>query len=361
MRQALGLAARARGRAAPNPMVGSVIVRDGRVIARGYHHQAGLDHGEVDALRKVGMHAEGATVYVTLEPCNHTGRTGPCSEALIAAGVARVVCGMLDPNPHVSGGGIKRLRAAGIAVETGVLEDECRALNEAWLHFITTGRPLVTLKAALTLDGRLAARGGDSRWVSGEESRLEAHRLRDQADAILVGARTVEHDDPALTTRLPGGRGKDPQRVILDGKLSLRAKAKAVPGAWIFATRDAPERPDLTARGAEIVRVRGKGGRVELRAMLEALGKRGVTALLVEGGGEVHGQLVEAGLADRVALFLAPKLIGAGGVPFLGVPGPTRMASAFQLTGVSTRRLGDDILVTGAVAPASRKAHRKKA
>jgi len=354
MRQALGLAARARGRAAPNPMVGSVIARNGKVIARGYHHRAGEAHGEVDALQKLDMRAPGATVYVTLEPCNHTGRTGPCSEALIAAGVKRVVCGMLDPNPRVAGGGVERLRAAGIVVETGVLEAECRALNEAWIHFITTGRPLVTLKAALTLDGRLAARGGDSRWVSGEESRLEAHRLRDQADAILVGARTVEKDDPQLTTRLPNGKGKDPQRVILDGKLSLRANAKAVPGAWIFATKEAPERPELSLRGAEVVRVRGKDGRVDLRAMLEVLAKRGITSLLVEGGGEVHGQLIEAGLADRVALFLAPKLIGAGGVPFLNVPGPQKMASAFQLTGVSTRRLGDDIFVTGAVAQPDR-------
>jgi diaminohydroxyphosphoribosylaminopyrimidine deaminase/5-amino-6-(5-phosphoribosylamino)uracil reductase len=230
----------------------------------------------------------------------------------------------------------------------GVLEAECRALNEAWLHFIATGRPLVTLKAAVTLDGRLAARGGDSKWVTGEQARAEAHRLRDTHDAILVGAGTVAADDPALTTRLPGGR--DALRVILDGRLRVPARARALPGAIVFAARGAPARRDLERRGAEVVRLPGRGGRVDLRRMLEALGARGVVSLLVEGGGEVHGQLLGRGLIDRAAVFVAPKLIGAGGVPLVGVAGPHKMAEAWRLLDVEVRRLGDDVLVSGRLA-----------
>ena len=349
MRRALSLAARARGRVSPNPLVGCVIARGARVLATGYHHQAGKAHAEVDALSKLGGRAPGATVYVTLEPCNHTGRTGPCTEALIEAGVAEVVCGMRDPNRKVAGRGLERLRRAGIRVRAGVLEEECRALNEAWLHWLKTGRPLVTLKAAVTLDGRLAARGGDARWVSGERSREEAHRLRDESDAILVGARTIEIDDPQLTTRLPHRPGHDPLRVILDGKLSISPRARVLP-ALIATTRTAPKRPALERQGGELLRLPGKNGRVALGALLTELGKRGVVSLLVEGGGEVHGQLLSAGLVDRVALFVAPKLVGSGGVPLLGsLLGPNKMREAFALAGVSTRRLGDDIFVSGRV------------
>jgi diaminohydroxyphosphoribosylaminopyrimidine deaminase/5-amino-6-(5-phosphoribosylamino)uracil reductase len=347
MRQALRLAARGRGRTAPNPMVGCVIVKAGRVLATGWHRRAGSDHAEVAALRRLGMRAPGATVYVTLEPCNHVGRTGRCTEALIAAGVGRVVAGMRDPNP-IARGGVRRLRAAGIDVTVGVLEAECRALNAAWIHFTATGRPRVTLKAAVTLDGRLAARGGDSRWVTGERARREAHRMRDRADAVLVGARTVALDDPQLTTRLP--RGRDPLRVILDGRLSVPEGARALPGALVVTTLEAEVRDELARRGAEILQLPGAGGRVEMHALLEALGRRGITSLLVEGGGEVHGQLLEAGLVDEVAIFIAPKLVGAGGVPLVAVPGPTSLAEAWRLEGISTRRLGDDILVTGRVA-----------
>jgi len=351
MHQALRLAERARGRTRPNPPVGAVIVRAGKVLATGFTHPPGGAHAEADALAKLDGRARGATVYVTLEPCNHVGRTGPCAEALVRAGVERVVIGVRDPNPHVRGGGAARLRRAGVAVEVGACEDECREFLAGWLRWIETGRPLVTLKAAVTLDGRLAARSGDSRWVSGEASRLEAHRLRDRADAILVGARTVALDDPRLTTRLPRG-GRDPVRVILDGKLSIGARAKVLGGALVATTRGASEAKAATlrARGAEIVRLAGKNGRVDLRALVDELGRRELQSLLVEGGGEVHGQLLAAGLVDRVALFIAPKLIGAGGVPLLATDGPSRMTDAWRLTRVSTRRLGDDILVCGDVA-----------
>jgi diaminohydroxyphosphoribosylaminopyrimidine deaminase/5-amino-6-(5-phosphoribosylamino)uracil reductase len=348
MREALKEAERARGSTSPNPAVGCVIVKAGQVISRGYTHEPGKAHAEIDALAPLGMRAPGATAYVTLEPCNHVGRTGPCTEALIAAGLRRVVCGTRDPNP-LAKGGIERLRRAGLTVEAGVLEAECRAVNEAWLHWVTTGRPLVTLKAAVTLDGRLAARGGDSKWVTGEAARREAHRLRALSDAILVGARTVALDDPALTTRLV--RGRDPKRVVLDGNLSISPRAKVLP-ALIVTSQFAPEKKAaaLERRGTEIVRVRGRDGRVgrvDLGAMLDALGKRNIQSLLVEGGGEVHGQLLAARLADRLALFIAPKLIGSGGVPLLGVTGPAQMAKAWKLQGISWSSLGDDILVRG--------------
>jgi diaminohydroxyphosphoribosylaminopyrimidine deaminase/5-amino-6-(5-phosphoribosylamino)uracil reductase len=355
MRVALRLAERARGRVSPNPWVGCVLVRNDKIIARGYTKPPGGDHAEAAALRRVGWKAEGATAYVTLEPHNFQGRTPPCTDRLIQAGVARVVVGLLDPNPKVSGGGMQQLRRAGIATTVGVLAAECEQQLKSYLKWVKTRRPWVTLKAAVTLDGRLAARGGDARWVSGDASRLEAHRMRDRVDAILVGAGTVRADDPALTTRLPGRRGRDPQRVILDGRLSVPVTARALPGALVVTTRDAPEARArrLTARGAEVVRLPGRNGRVALGALLDALGKRGFTTLLVEGGGEVHGAFMAAGLVDEVALFVAPKLIGAGGVPLLAVPGPRKMAEAWQLGAVSTRRLGDDILVVGDVLRSS--------
>ncbi len=351
MQKALRLALRARGRTSPNPLVGCVIVRDGRVLATGWHKKAGGDHAEAAALRKLGWRAPRATVYVTLEPHSFHGRTPPCSERLIEAKVARVVVGMKDPNPRVAGNGIKQLKRAGIAVEQGVLEDECRAINRPYLKWTATGRPWVTLKAAVTLDGRLAARGGDARWVSGELSRLEAHRMRDVSDAILVGANTVRLDDPALTTRLPTGRGHDPKRVILDGRLTVPPDARCLPGAIVACTRDAdPARARrLEKRGAEVLRLPGRHGRVDLGALADELGKREILSLLVEGGGQVHGAFIAAGLADEVALFVAPKLIGAGGVPLLAVDGPRKMAEAWRLGAVSTRRLGDDILVVGDV------------
>jgi diaminohydroxyphosphoribosylaminopyrimidine deaminase/5-amino-6-(5-phosphoribosylamino)uracil reductase len=358
MRQALRLALRARGRTSPNPLVGCVIVKNGRVVATGWHKQAGGDHGEVAALRKLGMRAPRATVYVTLEPHNFQGRTPPCTDRLIAAEVGRVVVAMRDPNPRVNGGGVEQLRRAGIDVTVGVLEAECRAINRPYLKWTREKRPWVTLKAAVTLDGRLAARGGDARWVSGELSRLEAHRLRDVSDAILVGAHTVKLDDPALTTRLPGGRGHDPRRVILDGRLSVPPAAKALKGALVVTTEDASaaRARRLERQGAEIVRLpgrRGRPGEVDLGGLLDQLGRRGILTLLVEGGGQVHGQFLAAGLADEVVLFIAPKLIGAGGVPLIGVDGPRTMAEAWRLGDVSTRRLGDDILVVGDVLRSS--------
>jgi diaminohydroxyphosphoribosylaminopyrimidine deaminase/5-amino-6-(5-phosphoribosylamino)uracil reductase len=351
MRMALREAARGLGRTAPNPMVGCVLVRDGHVLARGWHHKAGLPHAEVDALSHLADHrAPGATCYVTLEPCNHTRRTGPCTEALIAAGVTRVVAAMRDPHTIVDGRGIERLRAAGIHVDVGVLEKEARTLNAGYLSFITRHRPRVTLKAAVTLDGRLAARGGDARWVTGEPARREAHRLRDAADAILVGAGTVRADDPQLTTRLPGRRGKDPLRVILDGHLAIPEGAAVVrPGTLIVTGVSAPAEAEqrLHERGAEVLRLPDAAGHVALAALLDELGRRDVMELLIEGGGQVHAGFLAAGLVDRVIVFVAPKLVGSGGVPLIDLAGPERMAEAWQLRDVVVRRLGDDVMILG--------------
>ncbi|MSP61738.1 MAG: bifunctional diaminohydroxyphosphoribosylaminopyrimidine deaminase/5-amino-6-(5-phosphoribosylamino)uracil reductase RibD [Myxococcales bacterium] len=350
MRRALALAGRARGRTAPNPMVGCVLVKSGRIVGAGYHHRVGLPHAEVEALKDAGSRARGATAYVTLEPCNHTGRTGPCTEALIAARVASVVIAMRDPNPHVDGGGTRKLRAAGIAVATGLLGDEARAGNAGFIHLVTTGRPRVTLKAAVSLDGRIAASSGDAKWITGEPARREAHTLRDACDAILVGAGTVRADDPALTTRLPGGRGRDPLRVILDGKLTIPRRAQVVrEGTLIATTRAAPRAAEarLVARGAEVVRLPGAKGRVDLPSLLDEMGRRGVMELLIEGGAEVHGQFLAARLVDRVMIFVAPILIGAAGVPLFALPGAARIADAWRLRAVSTRRLGDDMLLVG--------------
>jgi diaminohydroxyphosphoribosylaminopyrimidine deaminase/5-amino-6-(5-phosphoribosylamino)uracil reductase len=293
------------------------------------------------------MRARGATVYVTLEPCNHAGRTGPCTEALIAADVKRVVAAMADPNPSVKGGGAARLRRAGIKTEVGFLEEEARSLNAAFIKWATTGRPLVTMKAAITLDGRLAAGSGDSHWVSGDASRRIAHQLRAEHDAILVGARTIELDDPALTTRL-GRVARDPKRIILDGGLSTSPTARAVPHAIVVTSQKGGHRRRVfEARGAEVLTIPGRRGRVELGALLDELGRRQLTSLLVEGGGQVHGQFLSAGLIDRMVLFLAPKFIGVDGVPLFSMRGPKRMAEAWRLSEMAVRRVGDDLMLTG--------------
>lgn len=350
LRRALALARRGLGRTAPNPPVGCVLVRGATVVGEGFHRRAGLPHAEVEALTVAGRHARGATAYVTLEPCNHRGRTGPCTEALLGAGVARVVAAIADPNPRVAGGGGAWLRSRGVRVDIGGLADEAAELAGGFLRHVASGRPRVTLKAAVSLDGRLAASSGDSRWITGPAARREAHRLRDQSDAILVGAGTVRADDPALTTRLPGGRGRDALVVILDGGLRISEEARVVRPGTLVATSlvaDEGKAARLRARGAEVVRLPGSGPRVDLGALLDELGRRAVLDLLVEGGGEVHGELLGGGFVDRVRIFVAPKLIGAAGRPLVALPGATTMAEAWSLRAPEVRRFGDDVLIGG--------------
>ncbi|HSD21727.1 MAG TPA: bifunctional diaminohydroxyphosphoribosylaminopyrimidine deaminase/5-amino-6-(5-phosphoribosylamino)uracil reductase RibD [Anaeromyxobacter sp.] len=349
MRAAVREAAKGLGRTSPNPAVGAVLVKNGRVIARGHHSRAGGPHAEVVALRAAGARARGADLYTTLEPCDHFGRTPPCSVAVLEAGVRRVIVGSADPNPLVNGRGIARLREAGVEVVTGVLRDACDELNAHWFTFITERRPHVTLKAAVTLDGRIATRTGDARWVTGEPARRWVHRLRDRVDAVLVGSGTARADDPRLTTRLPGGRGRDPIRVVLDTDLSLPRDLK------LFRQRSAA--PTLVAHASartrvlgprvELVRCKRGAGGIDLRDLLARLAARGVTHLLVEGGARVHARFLEEGLVDRVAILVAPKIAGGDGIPLVAGRGPARMADALALTDVRVERVGDDVLVTG--------------
>ena len=352
---ALALRLAERGRTSPNPHVGAVLVRDGAVIATGYHHRAGQAHAEVDALRKLGGRADGATLYVTLEPCNHHGRTGPCSEAVVAAGIRRVVIGCEDRVPGHDGGAA-RLREAGIEVVVGVRRGEAEALVADFYKRTLAGLPYVTLKAAVTLDGRMATRTGDSRWITGEAARKHAHRMRDRSDAIMVGVGTVLADDPELTVRHV--KGRDPVRVVLDSALLTPASAKVVqqaPGGTPTLIFHAPEadptrREALTRAGAEPIEVaRGEQG-LSLEAVLRELARRDVTRLLVEGGPTLHGALIDGGFVDRVAVFVAPRVLNDAGALPLSIGRPReRMMEALALKDVVTRRLGDDVLIEGRV------------
>lgn len=350
MRMALRLGRRGLGRTSPNPPVGAVVVRQGAVVGRGYHRKAGLAHGEAAALLDAGARARGATLYVTLEPCAHHGRTPPCTDAVIAAGIRRVVIGTRDPNPRVPGDGTARLRTAGIAVTSDVLQAECDALIAPFRKHVTTGLPWVTVKLAASLDGRIATSTGDSRWITGEDSRRFVHRLRAEHDAILVGAETVIRDDPELTCRLRGGR--NPLRIILDGRLRLPVRARVLTktrsaATLIVASQHASVTKirQIEARGVEVLRLPGSAGQVPVRRVLRALGQRGVMSVLIEGGATVAGAAVAARLVDQVLVFFAPKLIGGDGRPMLGPLGVRRVQQALRLGRLTVRRFASDVLV----------------
>ena len=368
MRRALALARRGRGATRPNPMVGAVVVRGGRLLGQGFHRRAGTPHAEINALAGLGRRAAGATLYVTLEPCCHTGRTAPCTTAVIAAGLARVVVGVRDPNPLVNGRGIAQLRRAGIRVEVaaGKVAIACRELNRPFFTWIQQHRPLVTLKVAASLDGFIAdgrsARVAAPVWITGREARAATHALRSQHDAILIGAGTVRADNPLLTVRLPqrrirgGGetRAAAPLlRVILDGGLTVPSNAAVLapaPGArtLVVGTDGASARRAARLRqaGAEVQLLPSRYGRIDMKRLLTALAERAVQSLLVEGGAEVHAAFIAAGLVDRVAFFYAPSLLG-GGVPIAagGREGGRRVSRALRLGPLAVRRLGADILV----------------
>lgn len=354
MARALKLARKARP--SPNPRVGAVIVHEGEVVGEGYHHRAGEAHAEINALADAGEQARGATVYVTLEPCAHWGKTGPCTEALIAAGVARVVVGSLDPNPLVNGRGVRSLRRAGIEVDFDISRagEGCKRLISEWGVFITTGLPFVRLKAALSLDGRMACASGDSRWITGKPARREAHKLRDNADAVLVGLGTVLSDDPMLTVRHVKPSGPPPVRVILDPALETPPDAALV--------RTSGETPTLIvhSRGSrktlqkdagvqlDFLKCRSRKGVIDLGDMLQKLASRGVTCLLVEGGGALHTSFLEQDLADAASLFVAPLLIGGqGAVSVYGGRGSIDMDHVKRLRNPRIRKLGQDVLFEG--------------
>jgi len=354
MRLALDLA---RGcRPSPNPRVGAVVVRDGTVVGRGRHERAGAPHAEVLALAEAGEAARGAELFVTLEPCCHQGRTGPCTEAVEAAGLARVVVGMIDPDPRVSGRGLESLRQSGHRIEVGVLEDECRRLLEGYATHRLLGRPLITLKAAVSLDGAIAAASGESRWISSPLSRARAHAMRAEADAVLVGVGTVLVDDPLLTVR--HAEGANPTRIVLDSTLRTPTGSRLVTSAaeapLILAHAGAPEEALTRFAGLEGVETlrcaADAAGRVDLPDLVRTLAQRGVLSLLVEGGGRVHGALIEAGLADRLALFVAPKLLGAG-PRWASLAARASMDEAIRIEGLTAEAIGDDVLVSGRLTP----------
>jgi len=337
MRRALALAAKGLGETSPNPAVGCVVARDGRVVGEGFHARAGGPHAEVVALARAGGRARGATVYVTLEPCAHQGRTPPCAPLLVEAGVARVVAATRDPFPLVGGRGLAALRRAGVAVETGLLAAEAARLNERFLTWARRGRPFVLLKAALTLDGRIATAGGRSKWITGPAARRQARWLRRLHDAVVVGAGTALADDPLL---LPSPRPKRPvARVVLDSRLRLRPDSRLArtasprtPVLVVACSPDARRGRALEAKGVEVLVVAGEGGRVSLAAALEALSARGLTSLMVEGGSEVLGAFLAARLVDQVALFRAPLLLGGRtSLPAFGGPDPVRVERALRL------------------------------
>ena len=352
MRRALDEAK--RGRTSPNPRVGAAIVRDGVILSTGYHARAGEAHAEVDAIRNAGGAVEGATLLVTLEPCNHQGRTGPCTQAIIEAGIKRVIIGCRDPAPHVAGA-IDRLTGAGIEVEVGLLEEDCTALVSDFAKHIRTGLPYVTLKAAVTLDGKIATRTGDSKWITGQKARTETHRMRDESDAILVGVGTVLADDPRLTVRHVEGR--DPVRVVLDANLRTPPTAAILdPGrtssasAWIFHAPDVePSRREaLAAPGVELIPVSRDARGVDLGEVLKALGERNIVRLLVEGGSHIHGAFLDLNLADTAAIFVAPRILGdPEAIPFATGSGVDSIGQAWQLVRTQVRALGSDWLVSG--------------
>jgi diaminohydroxyphosphoribosylaminopyrimidine deaminase / 5-amino-6-(5-phosphoribosylamino)uracil reductase len=356
MRAALALARRGLGRTWPNPTVGAVIVREGAVVGRGWTAPGGRPHAETQALARAGAAARGATMYVSLEPCSHHGQTPPCADALIAAGIARVVVATEDPDPRVRGGGIDALRRAGIQTALGLLADEAREVNAGFFTRIAQGRPLVTLKVATTLDGRIATHRGESRWVTGPLARARAHLLRASHDAIAVGIGTAAADDPMLTVRLPGMEAHTPVRIVVDGRLRLSLtsqlviQAKSVP-TWIIAAEGADEqrRDILTSCGVDVITVpRERTEYPDARRALAALGERGLTRVLVEGGSHLVAALLAAGLVDRIVWFRAGLVIGGDGVPAAAPFGVDRLADAPRFARRSLETCGEDVVETWA-------------
>jgi diaminohydroxyphosphoribosylaminopyrimidine deaminase/5-amino-6-(5-phosphoribosylamino)uracil reductase len=352
MRRVLRLAEKGRGRTSPNPMVGAILVKDGKVVGEGYHAKAGEAHAEIVALQRAREEARGAVLYLNLEPCAHYGKTPPCAPQVIEAGVKRVAIGMEDPNPLVKGKGVEILRRAGLDVEVGILEKECRRSNEAFCKYILKKEPFVVLKVAATLDGKIATRNGDSKWISGEASRRFAHKLRDQVDGVLVGIGTVLKDDPLLTVRIRGGR--DPYRIVLDSRLRIPEAAKLIGTSpakvVIAATELAPEDniERLGKRGVRILTLDSKEGRVNLKSCLSKLGEIGMMSLLVEGGSQVNGSFLDEGLVDKLLLFLSPKLIGDRLAPgIFGGRGVSNLQEAIPLREIKAKRIGEDIFLEG--------------
>jgi diaminohydroxyphosphoribosylaminopyrimidine deaminase/5-amino-6-(5-phosphoribosylamino)uracil reductase len=352
MGRALGLAERGLFTTTPNPRVGCVIVRDGAVVGEGFHERAGEPHAEANALAAAGERAAGATVYVTLEPCSHHGRTPPCADALVAARVRRVVAAMGDPNPRVAGDGFTRLRAAGIEVAAGLLEDEARELNVGFVSRLTRGRPWVRLKVAATLDGRTAAANGQSQWITGEASRRDGHRWRARACAVVTGIGTVRDDDPRLTVR-EVATTRQPFRVLVDSRLDVPLAARILEGGRVLVAAAAEDRAKiaaLRAAGAEVVVLPNASGKVDLAGLMRELARRELNEIHVEAGVKLNGSLVAAGVVDELLVYLAPSLLGDGGSAMFNLPSIARLDQKLPLRLVDVQRVGADVRVVARFA-----------
>lgn len=363
MEMALNLAVKGRGFTSPNPLVGAVIVKDDMVVGSGYHEAVGKAHAEVNAIEDAGDLAKGATLYVTLEPCNHHGRTPPCTEKIKDAGISRVVIAMEDPNPDVTGRGVDYLKKQGIDISLGLYEDRATKLNEAFIKYVRTKRPFVIIKCAATLDGRIATRTGDSKWVSGKESRTFVHRLRHAVDAIMVGIDTVNKDDPKLTTRLEDIQGADPTRIILDTHLSISEDAQILhleSDSDTIIVTGTPASKDrkvaIEKKGVQILESTVKDGRIDLDVLIENLGELGITSLLIEGGSRVIAASLGASVVDKVIFFFAPRILGGDdGVPICSGAGPELMSESIPLRDINVRRFGDDVMIEGYIATCSQE------
>ena len=355
MRRALKLAAKGTGYTSPNPLVGAVIVKDGRIIGEGFHRLYGSDHAEMDAFKNATEDVFGADMYVTLEPCSHYGKTPPCARAIVEKGIKRVFIGLTDPNPLVSGKGIQILRENGIQVESGILEEEGRKMNEIFLKYITTELPFCIMKTAMTLDGKIATAGGDSKWITGELSRKNVHELRHRVSGIMAGIGTILADDPMLTTRLDGRAGKDPVRIIVDSSariplgakvLNLNSKAGTIIAATAKADKGKIEA--LEAKGAEVIITPLKDSGVDLNFLMRELGKRKIDSVLLEGGGRLNYSALKSGIVDKVNSFIAPKLIGGENArtPVEG-EGIAYMKDAIMLHKTEFHKFGEDIMIEG--------------
>jgi diaminohydroxyphosphoribosylaminopyrimidine deaminase/5-amino-6-(5-phosphoribosylamino)uracil reductase len=362
IRETFKLAQKGRGRTSPNPLAGAVVVKDGQIVGKGYHHKAGEAHAEILALQEAGKRAQDATLYVNLEPCAHTGRTSPCVKSITEAGISRVVAAMYDPNPIVDGKGIAFLQQAGIDTTIGVLEEEALELNESFVKYTTTGLPFVTLKIAITLDGKIATKTGDSKWITSREARTQVHRLRNEVDATLVGIGTILRDNSRLTTRLKGKQSRDPIRIVVDSllKVPLRANVfteESDAGNIIVTTNKASVHARLITEiehtGSKVLVVDSVGNnKVCLRKMLVELGKMGITSLMIEGGAEIAGSALDEGIVDKINFFIAPRIVGGKFAPGpVGGKGVLKISDATPLYRVKTKRFGDDLMVQGYLSP----------
>ncbi len=350
MRRALRVARKGWGKVSPNPMVGAVLVKRGKVIADGYHRMTGEKHAEVEVLEEAGQRAKNSTLYVNLEPCSHYGKTPPCTGRVIKAGIKRVVIAMKDPNPLVSGKGITKLKKAGIETEVGLLRKEAEKLNEVYLKFITTGMPFVIVKTAMTLDGKIAAESGDSKWITGEKARKFVHHLRSGVDGILVGINTVLKDDPELRVRY-GKHNSNPLKVIVDSRCRIPLNARVLDNpsnVIISAFRLCRRCEKLERLGARVLIIKGRDERVDLLKLVRKLGGMNITCLLIEGGGEIIASAISSGIVDKVLFFIAPKVIGGRCAPTpVEGKGIGKISEAIKVRRMKVRRFGEDVMIEG--------------